>query len=112
MTPTQTRINTIETQTDINSPDAISPHNSAPSDGTTFVPVGFVTVWTIIIVVYFVVSKATREIVRDVSTSLYPANVPCRHCRFFNNNPYLKCTVRPTIAMTGEAINCSDYQTK
>ena len=113
MTLTNTEPNSIETQVDVIFPDSVSPQSNVSSDGaTSLIPVGFIAVWTIIIVVYFIVSKATREIVRDVSASLYPANVPCRHCRFFNNNPYLKCTVRPTTAMTGEAIDCSDFQNR
>ncbi|UBF30590.1 hypothetical protein K9N68_36050 (plasmid) [Kovacikia minuta CCNUW1] len=41
-----------------------------------------------------------------------PAKIPCRSCRYFTNNAYLKCTVHPTIAMTQAATDCSDYQNK
>ena len=34
---------------------------------------------------------------------------PCRKCRFFSNNPFLKCAVHPTIVLTKEANNCTDY---
>lgn len=36
--------------------------------------------------------------------------IPCANCRFFTNNHRLKCTVKPQIANTEEAINCRDYQ--
>jgi hypothetical protein len=36
--------------------------------------------------------------------------IPCSECKFFTNNHRLKCTVRPTIANTEEAIDCSDYR--
>lgn len=38
--------------------------------------------------------------------------VPCENCRFFSNNPYLKCTVHPSIVLTKEAIHCPDYRFK
>ncbi|MBE9167518.1 hypothetical protein IQ238_08295 [Pleurocapsales cyanobacterium LEGE 06147] len=34
----------------------------------------------------------------------------CYQCRFFNNNPYLKCAVNPSTVLTPEAKNCPDYQ--
>lgn len=37
---------------------------------------------------------------------------PCRNCKYFTNNAYLKCAVRPKTAMTEEAINCPDYCSK
>jgi hypothetical protein len=36
--------------------------------------------------------------------------IPCKNCRFFTNNPYLRCAVRPNTALTHQAIDCSDYQ--
>ena len=35
--------------------------------------------------------------------------IPCRNCKFFSNNPSLKCAVRPTTVLTEQALNCSDY---
>lgn len=35
--------------------------------------------------------------------------LPCRNCRYFTNNPYLKCAVQPSTALTIQALNCSDY---
>ncbi len=35
--------------------------------------------------------------------------VPCRNCRYFTNNPYLKCAVNPFVALTEKAMDCSDY---
>lgn len=36
--------------------------------------------------------------------------MPCANCRYFKNNPYLKCAVQPGIVLTKEAHNCTDYQ--
>jgi hypothetical protein len=35
--------------------------------------------------------------------------VPCKNCRYFTNNPYLRCAVNPAIVLTSEAVNCSEY---
>ncbi|MFN6558839.1 MAG: hypothetical protein RMY28_003415 [Nostoc sp. ChiSLP01] len=37
---------------------------------------------------------------------------PCKKCQFFKNNYYLKCAVHPDIALTKEALNCSDYKSR
>jgi hypothetical protein len=34
---------------------------------------------------------------------------PCLSCKFFKNDPYLKCAVNPTLVLSEEAQNCSDY---
>jgi hypothetical protein len=38
--------------------------------------------------------------------------VPCMKCQFFDRNDYLNCAVRPSIALTEQAFNCSDYSPK
>ncbi|MBE9007268.1 hypothetical protein IQ259_19900 [Fortiea sp. LEGE XX443] len=38
--------------------------------------------------------------------------VPCKNCRFYCNNHYLKCAVQPSIVMTDEAKNCSEFSPK
>ena len=38
--------------------------------------------------------------------------LPCYSCQFFNKNPYLKCAVQPSLALTKDADNCTDYQSK
>lgn len=35
--------------------------------------------------------------------------IPCSNCRFFKNDPYLKCAVHPSRAASAEAINCHDF---
>ena len=38
--------------------------------------------------------------------------IPCRNCRFFDKNQYLKCAVRPFTVLTRQAVNCSDFCSK
>lgn len=35
--------------------------------------------------------------------------VPCKNCRFYSNNHYLKCAVQPSLVLTEEAQDCSEY---
>jgi hypothetical protein len=53
-------------------------------------------------------SKTNGEIIKHKPFK----KLPCHSCKFFNKNPYLKCAVRPNIALTKEANNCQDYQSQ
>jgi hypothetical protein len=33
----------------------------------------------------------------------------CHHCRYFGQNPYLKCALHPTTVLTEQAADCRDY---
>jgi hypothetical protein len=33
----------------------------------------------------------------------------CYHCRYFGQNPYLKCALHPTTVLTEQAVDCRDY---
>ncbi len=35
--------------------------------------------------------------------------IPCAGCQFFTSDYHLKCTVRPSAALTEAAINCPDH---
>jgi len=52
----------------------------------------------------------SRKILKNRSTTLqYFSQIPCRTCRFFINNQYLKCAVHPSTVLKQQAINCPDY---
>ncbi|MHC5610753.1 MAG: hypothetical protein ACYTXA_06990 [Nostoc sp.] len=73
------------------------------------IPICFVVAWTVIILVVLNLWAAARD---SVTTAKQMHQIPCTGCQFFTDNYRLKCTVRPSIANTEEAINCSDYQPK
>jgi hypothetical protein len=73
------------------------------------VPICFVVAWTVIILVVLSLWSAARD---SVTTAKQMHQIPCAGCQYFTDNYRLKCTVRPSIANTEEAINCSDYQPK
>ena len=73
------------------------------------VPICFVVAWTVTILAVLSLWTAVRD---SVTTAKQMHQIPCSGCQFFTDNYRLKCTVRPSIANTEEAINCSDYQPK
>ncbi len=73
------------------------------------IPICFVVAWTVIISVVLSLWAAARD---SVTTAKLMHQIPCTGCQYFTDNYRLKCTVRPSIANTEEAINCSDYQPK
>ncbi len=73
------------------------------------VPICFVVAWTVIILIVWSLCAAARD---GLTTAKQMHQIPCTGCQFFTDNYRLKCTVRPSIANTEEAIDCSDYQPK
>jgi hypothetical protein len=73
------------------------------------VPICFVVAWTVTVLVVLSLWTAARD---SVATAKQMHQIPCTGCQFFTDNYRLKCTVRPSIANTEEAINCLDYQPK
>ncbi len=44
-----------------------------------------------------------------ISRFKIPQKAPCTNCRYFSDNVYLKCTVRPTDVLTDRAVDCHDF---
>lgn len=71
-------------------------------------PVSFIMGWAVLFVMLSKVGRSARD---EIFTSIkHLQRVPCRNCRFFGNNPYLKCAINPSIVLTEQALECSDYQ--
>jgi hypothetical protein len=86
-------------------------HTGLPNGAVSLMPIGFFMLWAIAVMAYLSLSKTKRESTRNTEFNLIQVHkVPCRQCRFYTNNPYLKCAVHPMSAMTKQAIDCSDYQ--
>ncbi|MGI8501570.1 MAG: hypothetical protein ACR2LR_10585 [Hassallia sp.] len=68
---------------------------------------GFIVAW----VVFFLMLSKLRTVVDNkiVFTVNSLNKLPCQNCEFFCSNNYLKCAVQPSMVMTEEAKNCSDY---
>ncbi len=71
------------------------------------IPLCFVAVWAAVVCV---ISNTWKVSPKAVEGSKSIAQSPCKKCRFFNSNPYIKCAVNPSLAMTTAAKDCTDYQ--
>ena len=38
------------------------------------------------------------------------SQIPCKNCHFFSHNQHLRCTVQPSLVLTEQAFDCSDYR--
>lgn len=73
------------------------------------VPVCFVIAWGFIIALGLTVFNTIYDVIKRSQTM---HKIPCPNCNFFTNDYRLKCTIKPLIANTEEAINCQDYCSK
>jgi len=73
-------------------------------------PIGLLFSW----IIFFLVLRKIRTFLDDkmVFTVKSVHQVPCKNCRFYSNNHYLKCAVQPSIVLTDEAKDCSEYSAK
>ena len=69
-------------------------------------PICFVMAWLLTILVAWSIWGA---IAATVVRAKEMHQIPCAYCQFFTNDYRLKCPVRPTTALTEEAIGCPDY---
>lgn len=70
------------------------------------IPTTFFTFWLMYIIVSTDLLKFAKH---KFSIIKHLDQVPCKNCCYFTNNPYLRCAVNPSIALTSEAANCSEY---
>jgi len=77
----------------------------------------FILIWAAI---KFTISPSVEDLDKEdedneedkIVASHASQRIPCRTCQFFNDNHYLRCAVHPSIALTREAIDCSDYRSQ
>jgi len=73
------------------------------------VPICFVSAWLIILMTAWSIWSTIRD-TANRTRELH--QIPCANCQYFTSSYHLKCTVHPGIALTEEAINCIDYESK
>ncbi|MGB3692529.1 MAG: hypothetical protein WA896_08375 [Spirulinaceae cyanobacterium] len=74
--------------------------------GPFFKPIGFLFVWLFLLILAWSLFSAVRD---TITRAKEMHQVPCSNCQFFTNDYRLKCTIKPNIANTEQAIDCSDY---
>lgn len=69
----------------------------------------WIVVWSIVSLILFkFIQKLTAVKIKGLS--IYSSSqIPCRNCKFFTDNRYLKCAVRPSTVLTKQAIECSEF---
>lgn len=84
---------------------------SVQGSNSTFilVPLSLLALWAIAVLWFSQHTKRHSAVQQKEDSRKLFKRVPCRQCRFFKDNPYLKCAIRPSDALTTEAINCKDY---
>ena len=92
-----------ETQLSENQLDGVSVYDVV----LTFSSVSLIA---IIAAVCLMVSKIRVELPNPLGFKIKPSNqIPCKNCRYFSGNFYLKCAVHPDTVLTKEASDCGDY---
>jgi len=71
-----------------------------------FVGIGFCLAWGMVGLLVWNMGSA---IAYSIRTSKRMHQIPCSHCQYFTNDYHLKCSVRPDIALSEQAINCGDF---
>jgi hypothetical protein len=86
----------------------VQPHPVSASDlAISVFPISFFVGWTGF---FLIVSKLRRTVVDKMIVTTNSLNkVRCQNCRFYSNNRYLNCAVQPSIVLTKDAENCTDY---
>lgn len=70
-------------------------------------PVCLILSWAAL---FLMLSKRGRIARNEIAFNIKSLNqIPCKNCKFFANNPHLKCAIQPSLVLTEKAIDCSDY---
>lgn len=70
-------------------------------------PICLVLSWAAL---FLMLSKRGRIARNELAVNIKSLNqIPCKNCKFFANNPHLKCAIQPSLVLTEKAIDCSDY---
>ncbi|HEY9906555.1 MAG TPA: hypothetical protein V6D18_02960 [Thermosynechococcaceae cyanobacterium] len=105
MDATQTEVQLIKTQPEVRQFKTDTQEVVAPHGVLFLIPVGFACAWAIAVAL-----SSAPKLSREKKLSLKRhSKIPCRNCQFYNNNPYVRCAIRPTDALTEQAIECSDF---
>ena len=78
-----------------------------PDAPLLLVPIGLLAIaWSISLSRRLGFSKTSKK---NIGAIKHQHKIPCGQCRYFENDPYLKCAVHPLKASNLEAIDCSDF---
>lgn len=98
------------TQSEVQQEQVQNNSSNVPNIVVSLTPVGLLISW----IVFFLLLQKIRRALDNkmVFTVKSLHKVPCKNCQFYSNNNYLKCAVNPSLVLTEEAKNCSEYSPK
>lgn len=91
-----------------------APLTQLPTRTVTDFKGGFLFVSVVFVVIASVLScvkgfKFPKGLSNKLNTIKRSHRIPCSTCRFYNNDPFLKCAVHPSKVLSEEACDCPDY---
>lgn len=95
------------TRSEVKQEQAQTNNLNVPDIVVSLAPVGLLFSW---IIFFIALQKIRRSLDNKIVFKINTIHkVPCKNCQFYSNNNYLKCAVQPSIVLTEEAKNCSEY---
>jgi len=78
-----------------------------PDIAISLTPLALLISW----IVFFLILRKSQRVVDHKQFFIINRlkKVPCQNCQYYSNNHYLKCAIQPSIVMTEEAKNCSEF---
>lgn len=96
-----------EMRNDVKYEQANSDSFTIPNVAISLTPIALFISW----IAFFLILRKSRNSGdhKRIFTINSLHKVPCKNCKYYSSNHYLKCAVQPSIVMTEEAKNCSEY---
>jgi hypothetical protein len=70
------------------------------------IPFCFILSWLLVLLTAWSIWSTFRD---GIANAKRMHKIPCANCQYFTGDYHLKCTVRPTMALSEAAIDCVDY---
>lgn len=68
-----------------------------------------VAIDTVTLILPIIFTLTATAVVLNKLNRAKEVSLPCKKCKFYNSNNYLKCAVNPTEVMTDKANECREY---
>ncbi|MDZ7960463.1 MAG: hypothetical protein RMY34_21710 [Aulosira sp. DedQUE10] len=83
------------------------PNLTIPDVAISLTPLALLISW----IVFFLMLRKSQRRVDHKNFFIINGlkKVPCKNCKYYSSNHYLKCAVNPSLVMSEEAKDCSEY---
>ncbi|RUR85879.1 hypothetical protein ACF3DV_23960 [Chlorogloeopsis fritschii PCC 9212] len=105
------------TQSEIKADDIRLDGANVPETGlfATGAAIGFILMWTGFLAIFSKMRTLREELGEDNKfffSLCQSQQHPCKTCQYFSHNYHLQCAVQPSLVLTEEARNCTDFHPK